>query len=125
MKNDMSTVSKVVIIDNKDRVLLLRRSDYVDKFAGEWDLPGGHLKPNESLESGLDREVREETSLTVSMPAFVLQIDNIHFFMAAYDSQPIKLSHEHTDYRFFEKDELDPSEKFQKVALEAIKKQNG
>ena len=44
--------------------------------------------------------------------------------MAAYDSQPVNLSHEHTDYRFFEREELDPSQKFQKVALEAIEKQN-
>ena len=72
----------------------------------------------------MSREVKEETSLAVSMPAFVLQMDNIHFFMAAYDSQPVNLSHEHTDYRFFEKEELDPSQKFQKVALEAIEKQN-
>jgi len=124
MPNDTSTVAKVVIIDNKDRVLMLKRSEYTKKFAGEWDLPGGHLKPNEALEAGLSREVKEETSLTVSMPAFVLQMDNIHFFMAAYDSQPVNLSHEHTDYRFFEKEELDPSQKFQKVALEAIEKQN-
>lgn len=122
--NDISTTAKVVIIDNKDRVLMLKRSNYTKEFSGEWDLPGGHLKPNESLEAGLSREVKEETSLDVSMPAFVLKIENIHFFMAAYDSQPVSLSHEHVDYRFFEKEELDPSQKFQKVALEAIAKQN-
>ena len=124
MPKDVSIVAKVVIIDNKNRVLMLKRSEYTKKFAGEWDLPGGHLKQNEALEAGLNREVKEETSLDVSMPVFVLQMENIHFFMAAYDSQPVKLSNEHTDYRFFEKEDLDPSQKFQKVALEAIEKQN-
>ncbi len=122
--NDTSTVAKAVIIDNKNRVLMIKRSKYTEKFAEEWDLPGGHLKPNESLEAGLDREVREETSLRLNMPSFLLKMENIHFFMAAYDSQPIKLSHEHTDYKFFEKDDLDMDQKFQKVALEAIRKQN-
>ena len=48
VKNDISTVAKAVIIDSKDRVLLLKRSDYLKKFAGEWDLPGGHLKQDEN-----------------------------------------------------------------------------
>ncbi len=120
--NDISTVAKVVLIDEKNRVLFLKRSSYVKKFANEWDLPGGHLKKNETLESGLGREVHEETGLDVRDPMFITQIDNLHFFYAPYDSQQIKLSHEHVDYKFFEKNELDLSEKFQKVALKALEK---
>jgi len=45
------------------KVLLLKRSDYVDKYAREWDLPGGHLQEDESSEQGLQREVEEETGL--------------------------------------------------------------
>ena len=120
--NDIPTVAKVVLIDEKNRVLFLKRSSYVKKFANEWDLPGGHLKKNETLESGLGREVHEETGLDVRDPMFITQIDNLHFFYAPYDSQQIKLSHEHVDYKFFEKNELDLSEKFQKVALKALEK---
>jgi 8-oxo-dGTP pyrophosphatase MutT (NUDIX family) len=120
--NDISTVAKVVLIDEKNRVLFLKRSSYVKKFANEWDLPGGHLKQNETLESGLSREVYEETGLDVRDPMFITQIDNLHFFYAPYDSQQIRLSHEHIDYKFFKKNELDLSEKFQKVALKALEK---
>ena len=120
--NDIKTVAKVVLIDQKDRVLFLKRSDYMQKYAGDWDLPGGHLKANETLEAGLSRETKEETQLDVREPVFVLKIDNLHFFYAMYDSQEVKLSHEHTDYKFFEKNELDPEHKFQKVAIEALKK---
>ena len=35
--NDTKTVAKVVFINEEDQVLMLKRSDYVDKFAGEWD----------------------------------------------------------------------------------------
>ena len=118
--NDISTVAKVVIIDNKDRVLFLKRSNYMDKFAGEWDLPGGHLKDNESLFDGLEREVEEETGLSVSEPELINIDNNLHFFYCNYDSQPVKISHEHTEYRFFDKNDLDPSQKFQKIAIKAL-----
>ncbi len=120
VQDDVTAVAKVVLIDQSKRVLFLKRSSYVEKFAGEWDLPGGHLKTDEALLDGLDREVKEETSLDVRQPVFMVKIDNLHFFRANYDSQPVKLSHEHTDYRFFEENELDPNEKFQKIALDAL-----
>ena len=122
VKNDISTVAKVVLIDQKNRVLFLKRSSYVDKYAGDWDLPGGHLKPNESLEAGLSRETKEETQLNVREPTFLLKIDNLHFFYAMYDSQQIKLSHEHTEYKFFNMEDLNSNEKFQNIALKALEK---
>ena len=118
--NDISTVAKVVIIDNKDRVLFLKRSNYMKKFAGEWDLPGGHLKDNESLFEGLEREVEEETGLSISEPKLISIDNNLHFFYCNYDSQPVKISHEHTEYRFFDKNDLDPTQKFQKIAINAL-----
>jgi len=118
--NDINTVAKVVIVDDKKRVLFLKRSNYMKKFAGEWDLPGGHLKQNESLSAGLDREVEEETGLSVENPKLVDIDNNLHFFVANYDSQPVKISHEHTEYRFFNKEDLDPAEKFQKIAIKAL-----
>jgi len=118
--NDINTVAKVVIVDDKKRVLFLKRSNYMKKFAGEWDLPGGHLKQNESLSAGLDREVEEETGLSVENPKLVDIDNNLHFFVANYDSQPVKISHEHTEYRFFNKEDLDPTEKFQKIAIKAL-----
>tara|TARA_B100000927_G_scaffold162503_2_gene130920 strand:- start:7032 stop:7436 length:405 start_codon:yes stop_codon:yes gene_type:complete len=122
VKNDVSTVAKAVIIDQKDRVLLLKRSNYLKKFAGDWDLPGGHLKEDESLIAGLEREVFEESGLKIEDPVFLTKIDNLNFFYCNYDSSEIKLSHEHVDYKFFDKKDLDPSEKFQRVALGALKK---
>jgi len=122
VKSDTTIVAKVVIIDEKGRVLFLKRSDYVEKFAGEWDLPGGHLKEGESLVSGLERETSEETGIDINVPDFLTNMDNLNFFLCKYNSQPIKLSHEHVDYKFFEKEDLDPNEKFQKIALKALEK---
>ena len=119
-KNDIDTVAKLVIFDNKDRVLLLKRSDYHKKFAGEWDLPGGHLQEGENLIDGLKREVFEETRLKVENPTWFKKIENLNFFYSSYNSQKIVTSHEHVDYKFFEKSSLDENEKFQRVALRAL-----
>jgi len=124
VKNDTDNVGKIVIIDEKNRVLLLKRSQYVLKFSGEWDLPGGHIKEGEPLTVGLAREVKEETRIDIEDPVFLLKQKNIHFFYVKYNSQPVELSHEHVDYKFFEKNELDIKEKFQKVAIMALEAYN-
>jgi len=49
-----------VITDDARRALLIRRRDTL-----HWEPPGGVLELNESIETGLTREVREETGLTV------------------------------------------------------------
>jgi 8-oxo-dGTP pyrophosphatase MutT (NUDIX family) len=118
--SDTRTVAKIVIVDNENRVLLLRRSDYHKKHAGELDLPGGHLKENESLLKGLAREVKEETGLEIDYPAYFKKEGNKHFYHARYNSQPVKLSDEHVDYAFYEKNDLNPGERFQKIALEVL-----
>ena len=46
---DTQKVAKVIIVDD-DRVLMLKRSNYVEKYAGEWDLPGGHIQVGEEVQ---------------------------------------------------------------------------
>jgi 8-oxo-dGTP diphosphatase len=55
------SVAGVVYNSQLDRVLLVRRKDN-----GQWQIPGGLLEPDEELEAGLVREVREESGLTIS-----------------------------------------------------------
>jgi len=49
-----------VVIDNRGKVLTIRRRDN-----NHWEAPGGVLELNESLEDGVRREVAEETGMTV------------------------------------------------------------
>ncbi len=49
-----------VITDDDGRALLIRRRDTL-----HWEPPGGVLELNESIEQGLQREIREETGLVV------------------------------------------------------------
>ncbi len=118
--NDSKKVAKVVIIDSEDRVLMLKRSNYVEKYAGHWDLPGGHIKVGEDFEIGMKREVKEETDLDIENVIFVDKIDNLDFYTCTYNDKPINISHEHTGFRFFKKEDLDPKNKFEKMALKAL-----
>jgi len=127
MSDDVSTVAKIILVDEEDRALFLKRSTKNKKYPGEWDLPGGHLKRNESLLDGLAREVLEETNLTVRDPIFVTKIGKTHFFKAKYDSQPIKLSKEHTAYTFLSKKSLkikNKRNKYRKIVLMVLEKEN-
>lgn len=51
-----------VVVDDADRVLVIRRDDN-----GAWQAPGGVLELDESFQEGVAREVFEETGLKVSV----------------------------------------------------------
>lgn len=118
--NDSNQVAKAIIVDEKGRVLMLKRSNYTKKYSGEWDLPGGHVRVGEKLEDGLIREVKEETGLDITDFKFVKKQENLSFFLCSYPNKPIKTSMEHTGFRFFSADKLDPKSKFGKVSLDAL-----
>ncbi len=50
----------VIILDDKNRILLQRRGD-----DGNWCIPGGSMELGEMVEETGIREVREETGLIV------------------------------------------------------------
>jgi len=52
----------VVVIDEQDRLLLVKRS--VAPKIGEWCLPGGFIELNEGPRESALRELKEETGLT-------------------------------------------------------------
>ncbi len=120
-KQDSRQVVKAILIDKNNNVLFLKRSNYVDKFAGDWDLPGGHTHVGEDIIKGLRREVREETSLSMGQPIKVTEIGNIIFYKSKYIDGDIKLSDEHTEYLFRDVRKIKNPSKFEKVALEVVK----
>ncbi|OLS13740.1 MAG: Nucleoside triphosphatase [Promethearchaeota archaeon CR_4] len=92
------------IILKEGSILILRKSDKVDIYPGQWDLPGGRLDPGESWNEGLSREVREETALEVTFIREIrtwqsLKWDTIGKTVACdYVSGEVQLSWEHTEY---------------------------
>ena len=66
-----------VIVTEDGRVVLVKRQH--EPLAGQWSLPGGALEVGESLETGVAREIREETGLDVDVGPVVDVFDRILF----------------------------------------------
>lgn len=123
-KKDSNIVAKIVILDDNNRALMLKRSKHLKKYAYHWDLPGGHLHIDENLLDGLKREVKEETDLDIDTPTLVEIIDKTFFYMIKYNSQKIKLSKEHMAYLFVSKDMLNKDDQYQSIVLKAMEIEN-
>lgn len=66
-QNSKPTASALIVKNNK--VLLARRAD--PPFKNKWDLPGGFLEENESPETGLLREIKEELGVKIKIGKLV------------------------------------------------------
>lgn len=60
-------VSHGVIVDERGRVLLLRRSEDRRYAPGQWCWPGGKIEEGEAPEEALRRELREELDVEVEI----------------------------------------------------------
>ena len=110
---------KVIIQNDSGDVLLLKRTSQFLLLADSkesWDIPGGRIEPNESLQDALVREVKEETGvaltgdpkLLIAQDIFVHSRD-LHVVRLTYIHRQslgsINLSDEHSDYKWFSKDQ--------------------
>lgn len=101
------------------KVLVVKRA--ADDFLGEmFELPGGGIDAGETFEQGMTRETFEETGLKVSnitqaYRAFdyasqrgkpTRQIN----FIVECSTADVKLSHEHTEFKWISRDELESIE---------------
>jgi 8-oxo-dGTP pyrophosphatase MutT (NUDIX family) len=108
MKASDIHLSAKAIIRKGRKVLILK-----DAYSNYWDLPGGHVKDEETIEDGLKREVKEESGLTVmSCKAMTVkqmtlgkETKPVCFYVCQADGN-IKLSKEHTDFKWVELNDI-------------------
>jgi|TARA_Y100000310_G_C20095995_1_gene540512 8-oxo-dGTP pyrophosphatase MutT (NUDIX family) len=63
-EGELKTVGIVICVNDKEEFLIIRRSD-IDKRAGQWTMPGGHVDDEDGgIEQGAIRELEEETGLS-------------------------------------------------------------
>jgi len=96
------------VIEDRGKLLVLRRAPAMTYRPGAWDLPGGHLADDETFEGCLVREVAEETGLTIAIdrllgvnkaPGPYVQL--IYACRPSTAERDVKLqAHEHSDWRW-------------------------
>jgi 8-oxo-dGTP diphosphatase len=76
------------VVIERDRALLIRRGS--EPLRGEWSIPGGTLELGESLESGVARELLEETGLEVRVLELIEVFDRVYLEDAGGDGVATK-----------------------------------
>jgi 8-oxo-dGTP pyrophosphatase MutT (NUDIX family) len=72
--------SRVVLLDDQDRILLFRWEDARLEAKSIWITPGGGLNPGESPEAGAKRELFEETGIDADPGACVWRRSHVFRF---------------------------------------------
>lgn len=98
-------------------IITFARKNHEQKYlilhylSGHWDFPKGKLEENETHYQAAQRELQEETGLSVGIiPGFQESLSytfkergklikkTVTFFVGTCDEQPVRLSREHTGY---------------------------
>jgi 8-oxo-dGTP diphosphatase len=84
---------KALIKNDQGKYLLLKRAQAMtNEIEPHWDIPGGRIEPEESLHDALQREIAEETGLTLSALPRLLEAQDI--FVTAADLHVVRLTYE-------------------------------
>jgi len=104
-KLGMYNIVVKTVVFKKDKVLILKRSDYQKNNAFEYDLPGGRLEPHEDPKEAIVRETLEEANIKIKLKNcfdcfyFFAKLENVDklsiTFVSEYASGKLKASFEH------------------------------
>lgn len=112
----LRVAAKALIVNKEGKVLIVREpaKDNQGSQHGLYGLVGGRMDPEESYETTLHREVKEETGLSVEIlyPIYIGEWSpvikgNKHHIVAVFSvcrakTNKVRLSEEHDDYQWIE-----------------------
>lgn len=111
-------------VEKEGKFLIIQRAKGAS-FAGLWEFPAGRVEFGEKLEDAARRELREETGLAAEGAEYQGYGERfepgkhviVHYFRPKGLSGEMKLSMEHSDSRWVEKEQLRKSAKSGKIRL--------
>lgn len=97
-----------LIVNNKNELLLLKRSDKLGLGPGKWGFPAGHIQTSESPKQCAFRELNEEIGTNTSLElvrtlgpvrdSFYGGVYEVYLFQFHWFGGEIILNHEHTEF---------------------------
>jgi len=120
-----------LIFNDKNQLLIVK----THKWKGNYTIPGGHVELGERLEEAVNREIREETGLTMTRADFLCHQQFIyddsfwekrHFiffdFVCRVKKGEVRLNEEAQEFAWVDLDEVEnyPVDKYLKYALERV-----
>ena len=125
-----SPTNGLILENEKGEVLLVKRK-YPPK-KGYWDIPGGFVDFEETIEESLEREIKEELGIEIShlkyfastSDRYLFRDINYHtlcfvFLAKAITNQDLSPSDDITEIKFFHKDNI-PIDKLAFVSLKEV-----
>ena len=97
----------IIVFNENEEILIVKRSSAVDSFSGYWCFPGGGVDKGETAEECAVRETFEETQIKVN-PGTLVYLDTIikdedkeiHFFTSSDWTGEVKIDWESDDYQW-------------------------
>ena len=120
----MIEVSKAVF-EKEGKYLLLKRASRSRSYPDLWDFPGGKHDPGETPQESVLRETKEETGYEIEPGEEVLTKEYhdekhdiiFHYFTPKIIAGELKLSDDHSEFRWVAKEELNDLELHPAVRL--------
>ncbi len=120
---------KILLQNKEGKYLMVLRSAIKYPDAGaKWEIAGGRINPGTPLIENLKREIMEETGLQIAdEPQLIAAQDIIrphkHIVRLTYTGfadGEVKLSDEHTDYKWVSREELSTLEPIDPILKEVL-----
>ncbi len=109
-----TVIMKAMVLKN-NKILILKRHTKQKVAPDKWEMTGGKLEIEESLEECLTREVKEETNLDIEIKRILYATDHnteilgkvvIIVYLCEPKNDEVILSHEHSKFKWVEVEEF-------------------
>ena len=107
------SIDVVAAVINKNDLFLIANRSFEDNSQGIWEFPGGKVEENETFNSALMREIKEELSLNIKVGNIIATIDLnktdknifVHYYFAIILSGQISLN-VHSEFKWVQHNQL-------------------
>ena len=108
--NNTIKYANMIVVSKDNKILILRRANYMKKFKSLWGFPGGHISKNDnSPKEAAIRELTEETGINLSfvekehIKEFKIIDDTFYYYLVQLENDyDIKISKEHSKYDWYD-----------------------